>query len=901
MFDRNSDFPINLPHPKTLEPAIRKLRNSISHGKLELRRELVEKLNMFAMSQLVHGEFENTTDTVKEIVEYCNTFREEGQYDVCTEIAQHMIPMLSVGRAKRTHLNSNFNFQPLGQLISTIVVQLPAEDFKQMKNEWFLDLVETASDWHEFGGVDVATIARLDELQRLIETHLDVNTTMFTEWHPLLQLLKLRGELKHEIGDRLGAIEDLEKFQEVAEKAYVAAHKRTKKMGSIADEPNADGNIVIRIDAEDYVEFVAFTMLPADWFAATFHLADYYAEHADKVNSIKYYDKALDIAQRLMDTTRDDRFMTGNVTNMMRGAPVVVPYRKASLFFGHHAHQQAVEPIDHAVAELHRLLELPMKDAKEVFTAEEMWEDIVRNLYAMLSNIMSAVGRYEEAKVAITESNVMLRRIADKHREISRAKVNEVKEQKGQRRREQEQNVRQQMQEEVARQTDRRSAAQSKQPPRSGKPAFGEDVMHEFYEILQKRCNEAVGDARMANIDMQAGRFRSALRLLLKARFVTDSPLIFARPETQHNLIAFHTQITLCYNRIKRFADAEKWCRRTLRLENKLIDEGKYQAMDELKWLRCGMYNTLADLYRSQGRDIHEVIQQAEAAMREWNSLLDEQDMLLEGQNIEKLRVRDNQRLMPMARAIQSQLKLYTSMSMDYAKIDDVEKAIRNAEQQIAAAERFVSLLPNPEDGKPEIRIAKMLLGSLLIHFGRSEEIPQSIKDDAEVLLSAENGVEHLRNVIQCWKDTNEQGPATIADEDYEDEDYEDDEDEDEDEDDDDYARYYDNEEEDEYDAEVDEDDDTDFSEYEADFETGKDNIALMVSISEEVNGKQYPDETRKFATMMIRHALEGGKSSGRVSAIEDNRGAGRTKVGRNDQCPCGSGNKYKKCCMGNE
>ena len=24
-----------------------------------------------------------------------------------------------------------------------------------------------------------------------------------------------------------------------------------------------------------------------------------------------------------------------------------------------------------------------------------------------------------------------------------------------------------------------------------------------------------------------------------------------------------------------------------------------------------------------------------------------------------------------------------------------------------------------------------------------------------------------------------------------------------------------------------------------------------------------------------------------------------RTKIGRNDPCPCGSGKKYKKCCLG--
>jgi uncharacterized protein YecA (UPF0149 family) len=36
---------------------------------------------------------------------------------------------------------------------------------------------------------------------------------------------------------------------------------------------------------------------------------------------------------------------------------------------------------------------------------------------------------------------------------------------------------------------------------------------------------------------------------------------------------------------------------------------------------------------------------------------------------------------------------------------------------------------------------------------------------------------------------------------------------------------------------------------------------------------------------------------------VEERAAAGRTrtgqKIGRNDACPCGSGKKYKKCCLG--
>ena len=39
------------------------------------------------------------------------------------------------------------------------------------------------------------------------------------------------------------------------------------------------------------------------------------------------------------------------------------------------------------------------------------------------------------------------------------------------------------------------------------------------------------------------------------------------------------------------------------------------------------------------------------------------------------------------------------------------------------------------------------------------------------------------------------------------------------------------------------------------------------------------------------------------MDAVPDDfgNGNGKAKVGRNDLCPCGSGKKYKKCCMNAE
>jgi hypothetical protein len=43
-----------------------------------------------------------------------------------------------------------------------------------------------------------------------------------------------------------------------------------------------------------------------------------------------------------------------------------------------------------------------------------------------------------------------------------------------------------------------------------------------------------------------------------------------------------------------------------------------------------------------------------------------------------------------------------------------------------------------------------------------------------------------------------------------------------------------------------------------------------------------------------VAHCRQGGK----LSALESLHGAIAMKAGRNDPCPCGSGKKYKHCCV---
>ena len=65
-------------------------------------------------------------------------------------------------------------------------------------------------------------------------------------------------------------------------------------------------------------------------------------------------------------------------------------------------------------------------------------------------------------------------------------------------------------------------------------------------------------------------------------------------------------------------------------------------------------------------------------------------------------------------------------------------------------------------------------------------------------------------------------------------------------------------------------------------------------------------DMKEKFEKLAEARAVSGSVSASQVEAIKEQLAAMKTKtkvreyhkIGRNDPCPCGSGKKYKNCCL---
>ncbi len=58
-------------------------------------------------------------------------------------------------------------------------------------------------------------------------------------------------------------------------------------------------------------------------------------------------------------------------------------------------------------------------------------------------------------------------------------------------------------------------------------------------------------------------------------------------------------------------------------------------------------------------------------------------------------------------------------------------------------------------------------------------------------------------------------------------------------------------------------------------------------------------DDWAAQVRVIARSYRERLKPGGGVKGVTIQRAPGVSPIGRNDPCPCGSGKKYKKCCMG--
>ena len=952
----------SIPPSKKLLPEVEKLRRAVQRGAMERRSDVVDKLGKLAVSYSAEGRYDDALKAWDEVIELTETLLEEGKLEITQTMIAAVFPITSLGRvyALQHKAMSRFNEDAFLQRLQKCLDMLPEEEFLQIKNEWALDIHQRAESLHQ-NGATIAAIASLDNLLGKMEPLFNPKTPQFTEWRPLLQIYRSRGLWKCEIGDHESGIADLLRYEKLAQSANEVLQKNMAVTRKKNSSPSLqDGKLVIRMYAEDFVDFFASYNFHEERYDALLQLANAYAGRAEKETALEYFDKALrgtTVDESVRDRSRFSYF----------AAPMDIPYRKGHLLAQFHQFEQALEQFDLAIENVKELLQLD----REEFLAE--LEHCFAEVSRAKAEALRSLGRFDEAKDSVEMARqffVMTLKAVENSRdaeEDDEDDENAIAQSAflqnllggpvpfqgstspsgglsglaaflaGSNK--DDDNDPLSMKNLLASPTKRKEKSLRK-AVREGEEFDERKVLLQFGALH----NEAMMDVERGKIEMHAGNWRKALRYLLKARFVVDSPIIVSFPEAKKNILNIYNAIAKIYTVLKEYEKAQTWYERTVNFARKLIDEGDEDA----RTIQYVAHEGFGDLYSEMQRYDKASVEYATAFSCQVR-LIEAQEAALEGLDRERLRVHDNQKLMPLAVLYRAQIETVRRIENQIFAKNSPGAAESWARIEKEAFENFRALLLRPEQANEDCLKTTASCIAMLRWAGEEEKVGEllgrwlaDLEDQFENKEHAQNYInvavamrlkdlyaltdfrdgaklfgytaQQLRSVpfpdgyetarvfrsLLVYEQRQLQDPPPVKHDFYDHlialidhevlqirDDYSIDEEEGI------YCTHpYDPNEvqalldkiedaEDEAFKEDEPDEDENAALYERDFEDAFSNKGMLFKMMDAYSGNNVTDEL-----------LE---DEDRRRGTVRNEGS---KVGRNDPCPCGSGKKYKKCCL---
>ena len=695
----------SFPPSKKVLPEVAKIRRAIQHGALEQRGKLIEKLGSLAASYATEGRFDDSLKAFDEIIGLTETLLEEGNPQITERMLKAVFPIAVMARIRRVqHDDLSMHYEDaFFHRTKKCMEMLPEQEFLGIKNEWATVIHQRAEILRK-NQSHIAAIALLDESLAMFEPLLEPESEQYSELKPILENYRSRGLWKLDIGDSESGIADLLHYEKLAQSANAVLERNlavTRERNSSAGIMQ-NGKMVLRISAEDLVEFYASSSFQEDRYNAMLRLANAYVARADKEKAFEYFDKALAVTQ-VDETVRE------HAGFLYCSAPMDIPCRKGHVLVQFHRFEEALEQFDLAMENVKELLQLD----RDEFLAdlENSFAEISRARAGALRNL----GRLEEAKAAVETARQLfaqvLRTVELAHADedgddgtLDFSQVPFLQTLPGGSRpgsvggtatgpgarlfggKEPDDNPLS-MKNLLA-----GSARRAQQPLR--KMVSGGVELDERKIYLQSGAlhNEAMMEVERARIEMNAGHWRKALRHLLKARFVIDSPIIVSFPEAKRNILNVYSAIAKVYMFLKEYDKSQTWYERTLKFARKLLDEGEHDTRN-FQW---GAWLGLGDLHSEQ--------KQHDKALVEYNTaftmqvrMSEELEAALEGLDREHLRVHDNQKLMPLAALYQAQVETIRGIENQIFALNTPDQAESWARIERETFEKFRALLLQPE------------------------------------------------------------------------------------------------------------------------------------------------------------------------------------------------------------
>jgi tetratricopeptide (TPR) repeat protein len=531
---------------KKLRAEVEKLRNSIQHGALERRHILFDKLGELTIAYTLECKFDLALRTIEEHFELTETLVEEGQFEFRKELAMYLSNTISFVRPMSRMNEVPCDLAPFFKQFSKCVESLAEDEFNEIKNEWALDIHQYAETLHDENNATVSAIALLDRAIDTLEQRFNPHSSHFTDWHPLLTMYSSRGLWKFEVGDRESALADLLHYEELAEKARKAQEHRRQVVSNRTTKQ--DDKIIIRVREDDVIDHLASFHFDDQYYDTMLRLADMFAGRAEKEKALEYYDKTLAIAKSVNKT---------DVQLPLFSAVGEIPFRKGHLILQFHEHEAALQLFDLAEQEFKALLKT---DKKHYFEAtEKRLAEVVRCRAEALEHL----GRFDEATQAIDEMQKIL------HKTLETAEISKA----AQAEREKNRPFASLFQ--PPKQAEKKPSSDFRQNKK--KQVTEEDLEEQTQAHITAKHNDGVADCRRGNIELHRGHWKTALKFLLRSRHILDAPLFQSFPETQINLCAVYAGIANAYCNLNRYDESERWYNKAVTQFQKMIHEGKLE------------------------------------------------------------------------------------------------------------------------------------------------------------------------------------------------------------------------------------------------------------------------------------------------------------------------------------
>ncbi|MDR2170184.1 MAG: SEC-C domain-containing protein [Planctomycetaceae bacterium] len=310
-----------------IERDVKDLRNKLSDGLNYKRSQLVDRLSDLALVYASAERFDEALEIMTELLEHgkllANIDKTKDFGGYALKIGQVPTMTRMITTAQGTEYN---RLEDMFNLYRQWMILVPENEFDRMKNEWALNNYEYAQHLLDKRYV-VRAIEILKETLNTIEERHDPLSTKFNDWKPVLDGYRHLADAIKIVGDRTSALQKYIRYDEIADKAHNII-VRSKSSAPVSFD-RGDARVIFGRSDEDMIAFMASYGFEEERFTTLIKIGDICVELGERSEGLKYYDKAGRVGRYAMDN--DD--FSGRHGFGLEYSEGLVPYKKAAIYY----------------------------------------------------------------------------------------------------------------------------------------------------------------------------------------------------------------------------------------------------------------------------------------------------------------------------------------------------------------------------------------------------------------------------------------------------------------------------------------------------------------------------------------------------------------------------------------